>query len=141
MAKVNDFEELGIYQKSRELAKQVYVITRTGEFKYDTRFVQQIRAAAGSTSDNIAEGFERQGNKEFKNFLCIAQGSAGEVRAQLNHAFDVGFIDQDTYNQMYNDVKKLSAGILHMIQALKDSNFAGSRYSSNSSNFSNISEQ
>ena len=68
MAKVNDFEELGIYQKSRELAKQVYVITRTGEFKYDTRFVQQIRAAAGSISDNIAEGFERQGNKEFTEF-------------------------------------------------------------------------
>lgn len=141
MAKVNDFEELGIYQKSRELAKQVYVITRTGEFKYDTRFVQQIRAAAGSISDNIAEGFERQGNKEFKNFLYIAKGSAGEVRAQINRAFDVGFIDQDTYNQMYNDVKKFSAGILHIIQALKDSNFAGSRYSSNSSNSSNISEQ
>ena len=61
-----------IYQKSRELAKRVYEITRQGDFKFDTRFVQQIRAAAGSVSDNIAEGFERQGNKEFKNFLFIA---------------------------------------------------------------------
>lgn len=65
---VNDFEELTIYKLSRELAKQVYKITRQGEFKYDTRFVQQIRASSGSISDNIAEGFERQGNKEFVQF-------------------------------------------------------------------------
>ena len=76
---IKDFEDLVIYQKSRELAKQIYEITKQGEFKYDTRFVQQIRAAAGSVSDNIAEGFERQGNKEFKNFLFIAKGSCGEL--------------------------------------------------------------
>ena len=129
--KVTDFEELGIYKQSRELAKLVYEITRKGEFRYDTRFVQQIRAAAGSISDNIAEGFERQGNKEFKNFLYIAKGSAGEVRSQLNRAFDVHFIDKPTYQKMYNDVRKLSVGIIHMIQSLKDSDFLGSRYSSN----------
>ena len=56
---VSDFEELLIYQQSRALAKQVYDITRQGEFKYDTRFVQQMRASSGSISDNIAEGFER----------------------------------------------------------------------------------
>ena len=135
MAKVNDFEELTIYQNSRKLAKQVYDITRQGEFRYDTRFVQQIRASAGSVSDNIAEGFERQGNKEFKNFLYIAKGSCGELRSQLNRAFDVGFITQETYNQMYNDCKKLSAGILHFIQSLKDSDFKGSKYNpSNNSN-------
>lgn len=128
MAKVNDFEELGIYQNSRALAKQVYEITRKGDFRYDTRFVQQIRAAAGSVSDNIAEGFERQGNKEFKNFLYIAKGSCGEVRSQLIRAFDVGFIDQTTYDQMYVDCRKLSAGILHMIQSLKASDFEGSKY-------------
>lgn len=134
MAGVNDFEQLGIYKKSRELAKKVYEITRIGEFKYDSRFVQQIRAAAGSVSDNIAEGVERQGNKEFKNFLYIAKGSAGELRAQLNRAFDVGFIDVETYSQMYNDVKKMSVGILHMIQCLKDSPYTGTRYSSLPSN-------
>ena len=75
MAIVKDFEELGIYRKARLLAKQVYDITRVGEFRYDTRFVQQIRAAAGSICDNIAEGFERQGNKEFVNFLYISKGS------------------------------------------------------------------
>ena len=125
---VNDFEELTIYKNSRALAKQVYAITRQGEFKYDTRFVQQIRAAAGSVSDNIAEGFERQGNKEFINFLYIAKGSCGEVRSQLNRAFDVGFISKETYNQMYNDCRKLSAGILNFIKSLKVSSVKGTRF-------------
>lgn len=62
MASVKDFEELAIFQKARELSKKIYPITQRGEFKYDTRFVQQIRAAVGSIMDNIAEGFERTGN-------------------------------------------------------------------------------
>lgn len=126
---IKDFEDLVIYQKSRELAKKVYVITRQDEFKYDTRFVQQIRAAAGSISDNIAEGFERQGNKELKNFLFIAKGSCGEVRSQLNRAFDVGFIDEETYHQMYDECKKLAVSINHFIQTLKDSDYKGTKFS------------
>ena len=126
--KVQNFEDLAIYQKSCELAEQVYKITRTGEFKHDTRFVQQIRASAGSVSDNIAEGFERQGNKEFINFLYIAKGSCGEMRSQIMRAHKVGFINDETYTQMYTDCKKLSASILKFIQALKNSDVSGSRY-------------
>ena len=125
---IADFEELRIYQESRELAKQVYEITRHGEFRYDSRFVQQIRAAAGSISDNIAEGFERQGNKEFRNFLYIAKGSAGEVRSQINRAHDVGFIDDTTYSNLYNAVKKLSGGIIHFIQTLNTFDNKGSKF-------------
>lgn len=140
---VQNFEELAIYQKSCELATQVYKITRTGEFKYDTRFVQQIRASAGSVSDNIAEGFERQGNKEFINFLYIAKGSCGEMRSQVNRAHNVGFIDDATFDQMFNDCKKLSASILKFINSLKLSDVKGSRYAnpSNYSNSSNSSNQ
>lgn len=125
---IQDFEDLVIYQKSRALAKQVYEITRQGEFRFDSRFVQQIRAAAGSVSDNIAEGFERQGNKEFINFLYIAKGSCGEVRSQLNRALDVGFIDTATYDQMYAECRRLSAGILNMINSLKTADIKGTRY-------------
>ena len=128
MATIHDFEDLAIYQNSRVLAKQVYEITRQGEFRYDSRFVQQIRAASGSICDNIAEGFERQGNKEFINFLYISKGSCGEVRSQLNRAHDAGFINDDTYNQMYVDCRKLSAGILNMINSLKAADVKGSRY-------------
>ena len=126
--KVQNFEELAIYQKSCELATQVYKITRTGEFKHDTRFVQQIRASAGSVSDNIAEGFERQGNKEFINFLYIAKGSCGEMRSQIMRAHNVGFIDDATFDQMYADCKKLSASILKFIQVLKSSEITGSKH-------------
>ena len=125
---VKDFEDLLIYQQSRELAKLVYEITKTSEFKYDTRFVQQIRASAGSVCDNIAEGFERQGNKEFKNFLYIAKGSCGELRSQLNRAHDVGFISDEIYEKMYGECKKISAGILHLIQSLKSFDHPGSKY-------------
>lgn len=125
---VSDFEELRIYQESRELAKNVYAITKHGEFSRDHRFVSQIRAAVGSISDNIAEGFERQGNKEFKQFLYIAKGSAGEVRSQLNRAHDVGFIDDQTYSSLYNAVKKLSAGILNFIQSLNTFESRGSKF-------------
>ena len=104
---ISDFEDLVIYQQSRELAKRIYVITRQGEFKHDLRFVQQIRAAVGSISDNIAEGFERQGKKEFLQFLYIAKGSCGELRAQINRAFDVQFIDKETYGVLYSDIKNL----------------------------------
>ena len=98
---VSDFEDLVIYQQSRELAKQIYAVTRQGEFKHDLRFVQQIRATVGSFSDNIAEGFERQGRKEFLQFLYIAKGSCGELRSQVNRAFDVQFIDNETYEVLY----------------------------------------
>ena len=125
---IRDFEDLVIYQRSRELAKRVYEITRQGDFRYDTRFVQQIRAAAGSISDNIAEGFERQGNKELKNFLFIAKGSCGELRSQLNRAYDVGFISDDDYRQLYNDCKLLSVGIIRFILSLKESENPGSKY-------------
>ena len=125
---VKDFEDLIIYQKSRELAKKVYEITRFPEFKKDSRFVQQIHASAGSISENIAEGFERNGNKEFSNILYIAKGSCGELRSQLNRAFDVGFISDDVYKQMYEECKMLSVSIMRFIQSLKTSSNPGSKY-------------
>lgn len=92
MPKAKRFEDLAIFQMARDLCKDIYAITKHGEFHKDSRFVQQIRAAAGSIMDNIAEGFERDGNKEFLNFLYIAKGSCGEVRSQIIRASDVGFL-------------------------------------------------
>ena len=121
---VLDFEDLIIYKNSRILAKQIYDITKEAPFRNDFRFVP----AACSISDNMAEGFERQGNKEFKNFLYIAKGSCGELRSQINRAYDVGFIDEETYKQMYSDSKKLSSSILHFIESLQSNDFVGTKY-------------
>ena len=128
MAVVRDFEELAIFQKARELSKKVYPITQRGEFKYDTRFVQQIRAAAGSIMDNIAEGFERTGNKEFLNFLYIAKGSCGEVCSQLIRANDLGYLTKEEYDELYTECRKLSAGIMNFIKEIRTSEYAGAKF-------------
>ena len=128
MSAVRDFEELAIFQKARELSKNIYPVTQRGEFKYDTRFVQQIRAAAGSIMDNIAEGFERTGNKEFLNFLYIAKGSCGEVRSQLIRANDLGYLTKEEYDELYTECRKLSAGIMNFIKEIRTSEFAGSKF-------------
>ena len=128
MAVVRDFEELAIFQKARELSKKIYPITQRGEFKYDTRFVQQIRASAGSIMDNIAEGFERTGNKEFLNFLYIAKGSCGEVRSQLIRANDLGYLTKEEYDELYTECRKLSAGIMNFIKEIRTSEYAGAKY-------------
>jgi four helix bundle protein len=87
-----------------------------------------VHASAGSVMDNIAEGFEREGNKEFINFLYIAKGSCGEVRSQIIRASDVGFIDIDTATRLYNDCISLSKAISKFIKTLKESSFTGSKF-------------
>jgi four helix bundle protein len=125
MGKANKFEDLTIFQMARKLCKDVYTITETSDFYKDSRFVQQIRASSGSVMDNIAEGFERDGNKEFINFLYIAKGSCGEVRSQIIRASDVGFIDNETATRLYNDCIKLSKAISKFIFSLKNSPITG----------------
>ena len=128
MATVRDFEEQGIFQKARELSKKIYPVTNKDGFKSDIRFVQQIRAAAGSIMDNIAEGFERGGNKEFLNFLYIAKGSCGEVRSQLIRANDVGYLSKEEYEELYAESRKLSAAIMNFIKEIKSSEMVGAKY-------------
>ena len=125
MSKVHCFEDLKIFQLARDLCKEVYAITKDGEFQKDSRFVQQIHASAGSVMDNIAEGYERDGNKEFINFLYIAKGSCGEVRSQIIRASDVGFIDKDTATRLYNDCLNLSKALSKFISSLKKSPITG----------------
>ena len=128
MAAVKDFEELAIFQKARELSKKIYPVTDRESFKSDYRFVQQIRAAAGSIMDNIAEGFERTGNKEFLNFLYIAKGSCGEVRSQLIRANDVSYLTHEEYEDLYTECRKLSAAIMNFIKEIKASDITGAKY-------------
>lgn len=131
--KVKRFEDLSIFQMARELCKEVYAITKDGAFSKDTRFVQQIHASAGSVMDNIAEGYERDGNKEFVYFLYIAKGSCGEVRSQIIRASDVGFIDNDTATRLYNDCMNLSKSIAKFIKSLRNSGLSGLKFQNPSS--------
>lgn len=128
MEKIRRFEDLEIFQIARGLCKDIYLITDAESFKCDYRFTQQIRAAAGSIMDNIAEGFERNGNKEFVNFLYIAKGSCGEVRSQLLRANDVGYIDDNSFRQLYDRTLELGRKIYNLAQKIKDTGNPGSKY-------------
>lgn len=128
MAKVDKFEDLKIFQMARELCKEVYQLTNSVPWKYDSRFVQQIHAAAGSIMDNIAEGYERDGNREFITFLYYAKGSCGEVRSQVIRAYDAGFVDAETSTKLYNDCLTLNKSISAFIKSLKSNDIVGLKY-------------
>ena len=125
---IQKFENLQIFKDASDICNEIYRITRQGDFQYDTRFVQQIRAAAGSIMDNIAEGYERDGNKELMNFLYIAKGSCGEVRSQLIRAHSVGFIDDLTYQNLYDKCLKESIRIANFIKSIKKTDYKGNKY-------------
>ncbi len=122
------FEELSIWLNARELCKDIYRITKYEDFAKDMRFVSQIRAAAGSIMDNIAEGFERSGNREFIQFLYIANGSCAETRSQVHRAFDCHYISQNEYKNVVHKLINLSVSIHHFINYLKNSQYKGQKY-------------
>ena len=76
---------------------------------------------------NIAEGFERDGNNEFRQFLSVAKGSAGEVRSQLYIALDAGFIEQDEFQRIYNLSSELSRLLANFIRYLNASDYKGNK--------------
>jgi four helix bundle protein len=125
---VKNFEDLKIWQEARELSKEIYAISRLPEFNKDYRFVGQITSAAGSIMDNIAEGFERDGNKEFFQFLSIAKGSCGEVRSQLYRAYDAGYIDEELFNTLLGKIRALSSSIFHFMNTLRASDITGKKH-------------
>jgi four helix bundle protein len=117
--KIERFEDLIAWQKARELTKQIYTITKDGEFSKDFGLRDQIRRSAVSVMSNIAEGFDRAGRAEFHRFLVIAKGSCAEVRSQLYVALDAGYLDDDTFAKLYKTVAEISRIISGLRAAVK----------------------
>ena len=126
--KVKCFEDLNVYKQARELTNLIYNCTRQKSFSRDYGLVDQIRRASISIMSNIAEGFERGSNKEFIQFLFIAKSSCGEVRAQLMIAFDQGYIDEHTYEQLVEKSKLVGGMIGNFITYLKSSGYTGTKH-------------
>lgn len=123
MATVKCFEELEIWKLAREQAKFIFELTSGRQFSMDSRFKDQINAAAGSVMDNIAEGFERHSKKEFMHFLIIAKGSNGEVRSQLIRSFDRGYITENEMKEKVDKAIFLSRKIHAFHAYLSESNY------------------
>lgn len=122
MTTVQRFEDLLAWQKARELTREVY---RALASCRDIGFRDQIQRASVSVMSNIAEGFESGTRQEFLNYLYIAKGSAGEVRAQLYAAHDIGYLNVETFKHLNSLAMDCSRLIASFIRALKTSEFSG----------------
>ncbi|MDZ7742715.1 MAG: four helix bundle protein [Bacteroidota bacterium] len=126
--KINNFEDLEVWQLARDLSKTIYKYSSSSPFNKDFRFRSQILSSSGSIMDNIAEGFERDGNKEFIQFLSISKGSCGETRSQSYRAFDFKYINQDQLNELLTKTKQLSNSLGGFIKYLKSSEIKGKKF-------------
>lgn len=128
MATITCFEDLEIWKIARTLSLKIFELTQSGPFSKDFRFRDQIRAAARSVMDNIAEGFERSSKLEFVNFLSIAKGSSGEVRSQLYAALDQQYIEESLQKDLIENYKILSSKIAAFIAYLNQSEIKGQKF-------------
>ncbi|NBB86919.1 MAG: four helix bundle protein [Bacteroidetes bacterium] len=119
MATFKKFEDISAWQDARRLTAAVYRVSSVGGFARDYPLRDQMRRACISIMSNIAEGFERSSPASFHHFLSIAKGSAGEVRSQLYVAYDEAYIDQATFDDLYQQttsIIKQVAGLMHYLR-------------------------
>lgn len=128
MATMTTFEDIEAWQKSRELTREVYAVSNTGLFAKDYGLRDQIRRATVSIMSNIAEGFERGGDRECGQFIALAKGSSAEVRAQLYVALDQGYIDQPTFDRLAELTIQINRMLAGLMKYLRSSEFKGSKY-------------
>jgi four helix bundle protein len=122
------FEDMEVWQATRDLAQRIFVLINREPFSKDYKLRDQINASSGSIMDNIAEGFERDGNREFRQFLSIAKGSAGEVRSQLYRAFDRGYLTKSEFDELQLCVLSISKQLSGLMHYLNSSDIKGRKF-------------
>ena len=125
MATIVNFEDLEIWQLAREQAKCFHQLQVSTTLRKDFELKNQMNASSGSVMDCIAEGFERSGNKEFKNMLVIAKGSNGEFRSQLFRCVDRNHIESKEFNELIALNFKLGKKLMNFIKYLQNSELTG----------------
>jgi four helix bundle protein len=128
MAKIERFEDLTSWQKARELNRLVYQTAKGPGFAKDFGLRDQICRASVSIMSNIAEGFERGGDKEFIQFLSVAKGSCGEVRSQLYIALDEKYLTETVFDELTHRSLEVSRLISGMISYLRRSDLQGNKF-------------
>lgn len=128
MSVIKRFEDLNAWKLSRNLVKSFNQIASTPEFAKDRILTYQMRRAAISIMANLAEGFERSGNKEFIHFAYIAKASTGEFRSLLYAASDIELLTREQFDEFYNLTIHIARTINGLINYLKQSEMKGSRF-------------
>ncbi len=128
MAKVTRFEDLIAWQKARLLAQSISTLLSEEPFSKDFALKDQMRRSSISIPANIAEGFERDGNKEFIKFLSIAKGSAGELRSHLLLALDQGYLSNSDYEPIETQLLETSRVIGGLMNYLKRTEKKGRKF-------------
>ncbi len=113
--KINKFEDIIAWQKSGSLSLKIYKIFSKNK---DYGFANQVQRAAVSIMNNIAEGFERNTNKEFIYFLFIAKGSCAEVRSMLYLAIKLKYINKDQFKELHYITIEISRCLSGFIKTL-----------------------
>lgn len=131
MATIYKFEDLEIWKRSRALTKRIYDCTKLREFSKDFGLKDQIRRAAISVMSNIAEGFDRSGNREFIQFLTVAKGSVAEARSQLYIAVDQDYIATKEFDYLSRESEEIAKVITSFIKYLQRSPVRGSKFKDN----------
>jgi four helix bundle protein len=122
MAQYECFLEMELWRRSRTYASKIWDLTLTGTFAKDFGLKDQIRCSSGSIMDNIAEGRERDGNKEYRQFLSIAKGSAAESISQLHRAYDRKHIMQPDFEQLKQEgleIARMLGGLIRYVKSQK----------------------
>jgi four helix bundle protein len=119
MATIERFEDLEVFKIAFKTANLIYDSTSLGKFSQDYVLRDQIRRAGVFVFSNIAEGFERDGNKEFLNFLSIAKGSCGEARSQALFAFHRNYITELEFTDLNENLLLTSKQISGFSSYLK----------------------
>ena len=128
MSTFNRFEDILAWQKARVLCKIINGYSLKELFSKDFKLVSQMKSSSGSAMDNIAEGFERGGNKEFIQFLFISKRSVGETRSQLYRALDNDYISEEEFQKAYDLAQENSKLVAGLINHLKTSDIKGDKY-------------
>jgi four helix bundle protein len=128
MASYKRFEDLPVWQKARTFAKEADTLIRNSAIKTNFKLKDQMSGSSGSVMDNISEGFERGGNKEFIAFLSYSKGSAGEFRSQLYRCLDCGYITQDEFDKLKMDAERISGELEGFINYLSNSGQKGHKF-------------
>jgi four helix bundle protein len=130
MSTFKSFEEINAWQRGRDLTNLVYKVTAEGKFARDFALCDQMRRASISIMSNIAEGFERDGTKEFIQFLSVARGSAGEIRSQLYVALDQHYLSEAMFEQLSSLALEIARMLSGLMQYLRRSGMKGSKFKS-----------